>query len=134
MSVFAVGVVTVSQPWVRPAALRAATPAYLVLGSSEPLTLVGARSDAGPVALVRGKARVDSFAVTAGTPLDLAPNGPHLELRGVTRALVRGQRVGLTLMLRDASGATREIDVNAEVRLRSPIDDERRAHGEHAAH
>jgi hypothetical protein len=32
------------------------------------------------------------------------------------------------------SGATREIDVNAEVRLRSPIDDERRAHGAHAAH
>jgi hypothetical protein len=36
--------------------------------------------------------------------------------------------VTLTLVLRDAQGRTQEVPVDAEVRHRSPLDDERRAH------
>jgi hypothetical protein len=123
------GVVTVNQPWVRPAAARATTPAYLVLGSSEAATLVAARSPLGEVALMRGKARVEEIALTPGTPLAMTAQGPHLSIRSLAKPLALGARVPLTLVLRDAAGATRDVDVDAEVRLRSPIDDERRAHG-----
>jgi copper(I)-binding protein len=127
----AVGVVTVSQPWVRPAALHADAPAYLTLGSSEGATLVGARSAAGDVVMMRGNARVAKIALTAGTPLAMAAAREHLVIRHVSRTLTSGQRVPLVLVLRDDAGVTREIEVNAEVRLRAPIDDERRAHGKH---
>ena len=127
----AAGVVTVSQPWARPAALHASAPVYLELGSSDDLTLVAARSSLGNVALMRGNARVDDIAVTAHVPLPMAAAREHLVLERVSRRLVRGERVPLTLVLRDAQGVTREIEVSAEVRLRSPLDDERRAHGRH---
>ena len=127
----AAGVVTVSQPWVRPAALHASTPAYLVLGSSEAATLVAARSPVGDVVVLHGTARVDAVPIAAGVPLAMQKEREHLLLQRITRKLAPGERVPLTLVLRDAAGALREIDVDAEVRLRSPIDDERRAHGHH---
>jgi len=127
----AMGVVTVNQPWVRPAGLHASTPAFAVFGSSEATTIVGVRSPLGDVALMRGKERVDGIPVQAGVPIEMSAHGPHLLLRGLTRPLAVGQRVPLTVVLQDAAGTTRQIDVDAEVRLRSPIDDERRAHGKH---
>jgi len=39
-----------------------------------------------------------------------------------------GERVPLTLVLRDAAGRRSELAVSAEVRIRSPQDDERRPH------
>jgi hypothetical protein len=39
-----------------------------------------------------------------------------------------GDRVSIILTVRDGDGTVHEIPVNAEVRIRSPIDDERRAH------
>ena len=127
----AAGVVTVSQPWARPAALHASTPVYLELGSSDDVTLVAVRSSLGNVALMRGNARVHDIGLAAHVPLPMAAAREHLVLERVSRRLVTGDRVPLTLVLRDAQGATREIDVSAEVRPRSPIDDERRAHGRH---
>ena len=132
--VLAAGVVTVNQPWVRPAAARATTPVYVVLGSSEAATLTAARSPFGAVALMRGKVAVDTIAIPAGTPLAMTAQGAHLEIRELTRSLAPGGRVPLTLTLRDAAGAARDIDVDAEVRLRSPLDDERRGHGHSHAH
>ena len=130
----AAGVVTVNQPWVRPASARATTPAYLVLGSSEAAALVGARSPLGEVVLMRGRAAVEEIPIPAGTPIAMTPQGPHLAIRKVAQPLATGARVPLTLVLRDAAGATRDVDVSAEVRLRSPVDDERREHGHPHAH
>jgi copper(I)-binding protein len=127
-------VVTVSQPWVRPATARATTPVYMVLGSSEAATLVKASSPLGAVVLMHGKAAASEIALVPGEPLAMTAQGPHLAIRGLAKALARGERVSLTLVLRDAAGATRDIAVDAEVRLRSPIDDERRAHAHDAAH
>lgn len=131
MPAAAVGVVTVSAPWVRPAALHASAPAYLVLGSSEAVTLVAARSPVGDVVIVRGTKRVDTVPVAPGVPFAMQKEREHLLLQRITRKLGPGERVPLTLVLRDAAGALREIDVDAEVRMRSPIDDERRAHDHH---
>jgi copper(I)-binding protein len=132
-SVYAAGVVTVNQPWVRPAAAHATTPVYFVLGSSEAASLVAARSPLGVVVLMRGKAIVDAIPIAAGAPLAMSAQGPHLAIRGLAKPLARGDRVPLTIVLRDEAGATRDIDVDAEVRLRSPVDDERREHA-HAHH
>jgi hypothetical protein len=52
-------------------------------------------------------------------------------VRGLKRRLTLGDHLALTLTLRDARGNTQEIPIDAEVRHRSPIDDERRAHGAH---
>ena len=127
----AAGVVTVSQPWVRPAPLHASTPAYLDVGSSEDATLIAVRSPAGGVAMMRGKMRVEAMRIAAGVPLAMSATREHLVVMHLSRKLALGERVPLTLVLRDPAGATRDIDVSAEVRLRSPIDDERRAHGRH---
>jgi periplasmic copper chaperone A len=131
LHVAATGVVTVSQPWLEPAARHASTPLYLVLGNSEPATLVGARSPLGDVQLRNGTRRIDAWPLVPGAPVTMTLQGPHLIVRNVNRALVRADRVPVTLRLRDADGQVREIDVDAEVRLRSPIDDERRAHAMH---
>ena len=118
-------------PWIRPAAAHAAARAYFDLGSSEAVTLVAVRSPLGAVALMRGNARVAAIPVSPGVPVAMTPAREHLLVQGVARKLALGERVPLTLVLRDAAGATREIEVSAEVRLRSPIDDERRAHARH---
>jgi hypothetical protein len=129
----AIGVVTVSDSWVQPARANGSTSVYFVLGSSVDTALVGARSDAGEVRLARGKASVDAIDVAAGQPLAMSARGPHVVIRKLSRRLALGDRVTLTLSLRDAQGNRQEIPVDAEVRHRSPLDDERRAHahGEH---
>jgi copper(I)-binding protein len=126
---WAIGVVTVSQPWVRPAPLGGTTTLSLVLGSSTDVTLVGACTSAGEVALMHGKSAAATIDAAAGQPLRLDVRGAHLVLRRLSRPLALGDHVAVTLTLRDAQGRTQDIPVDAEVRRRSPIDDERRAHG-----
>ena len=122
----------VNQPWVRPAASAQSSEAYMELTSSDGATLVGARSDvAGSVAIVspRGYTRsVDRLPLSAGKAVLLAPNGYRLRLSALNRVLKLGDRVPLTLTIEAPDGSRQEIPVNAEVRRRSPIDDERRAH------
>ena len=124
-----VPVTTVSDPWVLPVAARGTTRAFLVLGSSTDATLVGARSALAEVSLMQGKRSVDEIAVRAGEPVAMSANGIHLRLRGVTRTLALGERVPLSIVLRDATGRVQEVPVSAEVRRRSAIEDEKRAHG-----
>ncbi len=57
----------------------------------------------------------------------LAPDTYHLVLRGLAHPLNAGDRVLLVLTIETANGARQEISVNAEVRVRPPSDDERRA-------
>jgi copper(I)-binding protein len=129
----AADVVTVADPWVRPAPAHAATAVFLVLGSSADATLVSARSTVGEVALMRGKTRVAAIVLPAGQRVAMSERGAHLSLPRVNRRLALGERVTLTLTLRDAQGRVREIPVDAEVRHRSAIEDERREHhGQHA--
>ena len=63
--------------------------------------------------------------------------GPGCVRPGAAGALLlaRGERVPLVLMVRDGTGRVQEIAVQAEVRLRSALEDERRSHASaHAAH
>jgi copper(I)-binding protein len=123
-------VFVVNQPWVAPARKAQTTHAYMNLTSTNGATLLGARSaDAGRVSLHSAhSAAAAGMALPARSEVSLAPGHDYLTLTRLTRALKIGDWVRLTLTVRDGDGAVHEIPVNAEVRVRSPVDDERRAH------
>ena len=120
----------VNQPWVRPAGKAQTTQAYMNLTSTGGATLLAARSeDAQRVSLRSANSTAPAgLVLPARSEIALAPGHDHLTLSGLTRALKIGDRINITLTLRDDDGTVQEITVSAEVRFRSPIDDERRAH------
>jgi copper(I)-binding protein len=120
----------VNQPWVRPARKAQTTNAYMNLTSTDGATLLAARSeDARRVSLRSAHSTAGAgLVLPAKSEIALAPGHDHLTLTGLTRALKIGDRITITLTVRDDDGTVQEITINAEVRFRSPIDDERRAH------
>ena len=125
-----VPVFVVNQPWVAPARKGQTTHAYMNLTSTDGATLVGARSEDARRASLHS-AHSDAaagLALPAKSEIALAPGHDHLTLNGLTRALKIGDRIIITLTVRDGDGTVREITVNAEVRVRSAVDDELRAH------
>jgi periplasmic copper chaperone A len=125
-------VFVVNQPWVKPASRAQSSEAYMELISSGGATLVGARSDAARTVVIlspTGSSRqIDQLPLAAGKAVLLAPNGYRLRLSGLDHELKLADHVPLTLTIENADGSKQDIPVNAEVRRRSPIDDERREH------
>jgi copper(I)-binding protein len=122
----------VNQPWVSPARTGQSTQAYMNLTSTDGATLVGARSgDARRVSVHSPRGAAVALALPAGSEVRLKPGRDRIALSGLTRTLKIGDRVTIILTVRDNDGAVRDVDVNAEVRNRSPVDDERRAHHHH---
>jgi len=129
----------VNQPWVRPAKTGQTTEAYMNLTSTEGARLVAVRTDAAKEAAIRapGTTTVNapSVRLPAGTLVALAPGQYRLVLKQLIKTLALGDRVAMTLRVDLDDGAHQDIAVNAEVRLRSPIDDELRAHSHaHSPH
>jgi len=120
----------VNQPWVRPARRAQTTNAYMNLTSTDGATLLAARSEAALQVSLRSShsTAATGLALPAKSEIALAPGHDHLRLTGLTRALKIGDRINITLTVRDDDGKLQEITVSAEVRVRSPVDDERRAH------
>jgi copper(I)-binding protein len=103
------------------------------LMSSDGATLVGVRSPvAASVALHGARGSPIALSLPAGATVALAPGKRRLTLGKLESALRVGDRVPMTLTVRDRTGATREIDIDAEVRLHSPTFDHRVPHT-HAA-
>jgi len=126
----------VNQPWVRPAARGQSTDVYMNLTSTDGAAVVAVRSDeAAAVAIVgpgKGSAAVASLTLPAGTVVALAPGNSRLALTRLVRSIKLGDLVALTLTLKGVDGTQQDIPVHAEVRMRSPLDDEKRAHHAHA--
>jgi copper(I)-binding protein len=122
----------INQPWVRPAAAGHSTEAYMNLTSTEGAMLVAARSDSAAAVTLqrpgRGVGTIAGLALPAGTIVELAPGKYRLSLRQLTQKVKLGDIVSLTITGRGADGVAQDIAVNAVARLRSPIDEERRAH------
>jgi copper(I)-binding protein len=120
-------VISVNEPWLRPAAAGASTEAFMELAVSEEATLVDVRTPAATkIALMQGKARrVAPFELplAAQHPLVMESRGTRIVLGRVERTLKRGERVPLTLVVRYANGTTQDVLVDAEVRTRSPSED-----------
>ena len=132
-------VITVNQPWLRPAKVTEATEVYMDVTSSEGALLLGAHTDAaGTVTMLapgRKGAAAGSLALRPGTTVALAPGAYRFALNRVRRLLKLGDRVLLVLTIEMADGARLDIPVDAEVRMHSPIDDEMRTHGHaHSSH
>jgi copper(I)-binding protein len=122
----------VNQPWVSPAQKSQTTHAYMNLTSTDGATLLSATSeDARSVSLHSARGALVVIALPVKSEVALAPDHDRLTLTGLRRTLKIGDRVKITLVVRDDNGAVNEVDVNAEVRICSPIDDERRAHHDH---
>jgi len=123
----AAAVVNVTEPWVRPAAAGETTEAYMRIQSSEDATLVDARSPAArAAALVAASKRTSppfSLALPAKETVRLKAGGVRLALVQVAHPLRASERVPITLVLRYADGRTQDVEVDAEVRRRSPSAD-----------
>lgn len=123
----------VNQPWVRPAAQGRSAEVYMDLTSTEGAVLVGARSDLAVAVSIGAPGKstgdVGRLRLPANAMIRLVPGGYRLVLSKLARPIKLGERVMLTLTIKADDGARQDIPVNAEVRLRSPLDDERRAHG-----
>lgn len=125
--------------WIRASASPTGTGAYMRLIASEPLTLVGVRSPAAGVAevhemkldgdIMRMRA-VDALPLPVGQPVELKPGGLHLMLMDLTAPLQGDVRVPVTLILRDAKGAERRLDLQVPVATRAPA----AAHGQGHKH
>lgn len=129
----------VNQPWVRPAKTGQTTEAYMNLTSTDGARLVAVSTDAAKEVGIRapGKSTVNApyVKLPAGALVALAPGGYRVVLKQLVRALQPGDRVPMTLRIDLDDGSHQDIAVDAEVRLRSPIDDERRAHSHaHSPH
>ena len=127
----AAGVVTVNLPWVRPAAIHAATEAYMEITSSENAVIAAAQSPAASRVTIRstGPGRnASEIQLPAKTTVVLAPRRQRVVLSGLTQPLKLGDHVPITLSLKDANGAVQEIAVQAEVRTGSARDQEGHEH------
>ena len=126
-------VISLNEPWVRPAAAGASTEVFMELSVSESATLVDVRTPVGTkIALAQaGRRQAPPFRLelAARVPLLMRDRGTRIVLGRVERTLKRGDRVPLTLVLRYADGTTQAVEVDAEVRRRSPSEDHR--HGGH---
>jgi copper(I)-binding protein len=117
-------VFVVTEPWVRPARAAQSTEAYMELKSSDGATLIGVRTKvAASVALHGAPGSPVTLALPAGATVALAPGKPRLTLGKLGKTLRLGDRVPMTLIVRDETGGTQEIGVDAEVRLHSPTHD-----------
>lgn len=122
--------VTAERAWVRATVQgQASSGGYLVLTASEPLVLVGASTPVAGVTEVHemkmeGEVMrmrpVDSLALAPGKPLELKPGGYHLMLMQLRTPLQPQARIPLTLVFRDAAGATRTLSVSAQVLTGAP--------------
>ncbi|MHA3704639.1 copper chaperone PCu(A)C [Jatrophihabitans sp. YIM 134969] len=79
-------------------------------------TLVEASSDASPTTTMHrteggSMVAIDSFDIPAGGARAFSPGADHLMLEGLTRTLVRGDRVTLTLDFRHAGTVTVTLPV-----------------------
>ena len=129
VSAQAQAVLVVTEPWVLRARATQSTEAYMEIMSSGGATLIGVRSPvAATVALHGARGSPIALLLPAGVTVALAPGQLRLTLGKIGTALRLGDRVPMTLIVRDDAGVTQEIDVDAEVRLHSPTYDHQHSH------
>lgn len=118
--------VKVEDPWVRATVpQQRVTGAFMKLTASEPLRLVEARSPlAGNVEIhemameggVMKMRALPAVALPAGKAVELKPGGHHVMLFDLKQQIKAGDSVPLTLVVVDAAGKRRNVEVSAAVR------------------
>ena len=118
--------VKVEDPWVRATVpQQRVTGAFMRLTATEPLRLVDARSPlAGSVEIhemamegsVMKMRALPALELPVGKPVDLKPGGYHVMLFDLKQQIKAGDVVPLTLVVVDAGGKRRSVEVAAQVR------------------
>ena len=118
--------VTVADPWVRTTvAQQTTTAAYMTITSLAGGKLVDASSPVATSAEVHEmkmdgdmmKMRsIDALPLPVGKPVALKPNGYHMMLMGLKAPLKAGDVVPIKLVIEDAKGQRRTVDVKAVAR------------------
>lgn len=122
--------VKVDDAWARASVQgQAGTGAFMRLTATESMKLVGVASPAAGVAevhemklegdVMRMRA-IPSLDLPAGKTVELRPGGYHLMLMDLKAPLKAQDRVPLTLVLRDAKGAERRLELQVPVLARAP--------------
>jgi len=128
----AASVFVVTEPWVRVAPDGRSAEVFMQLRSSDEAAIVGVKSDAVTGVTMRpagtGRATAARITLPAGQTVLLAPGAQRFAIAKVGKPLKLGDRVPLVLVVEDAGGGKREINVDAEVRRRSPTDDHLEPH------
>lgn len=122
--------VQVEDAWARMSVSgQKASGAFMRLTAREPLSLVGASSPvAGAVEVHEMKLEGDvmrmralpSLALPAGKAVEFKPGGYHLMLQDLKAPLLRDTQIPVTLLLRDAKGAERKLELQLPVRAAAP--------------
>jgi len=118
--------VTVDKPWVRTTvAQQTTTAAYLTITSARGGKLVSASSPvaaavdvhemkmAGDMMKMRA---VDALPLPVGKAVELKPNGYHMMLMGLKAPVKAGDVVPIKLVIEDAKGQRKTVDVKAVAR------------------
>jgi len=125
-SIAAQAEVTVKDAWVRgtlPA--QTVTGAFMEIVSSEDATVISASSPLSEVVEIHSmtlengvmKMRpLSRLALSAGTPVKLAPGGYHLMLMGLKKTITKGDVVPITLKVKGTNKKTKRVEVRLEVR------------------
>ena len=134
----------VEAAWIRASVPgQSGTGAFMRLTAQEPMSLVGLASPVAGVAevhemklegdVMRMRA-IPALALPAGQAVELKPGGYHLMLMDLKSPLKADTRVPLTLVLRDAKGAERRVELQVPVAIRAPGKAGESGHGAHGAH
>ena len=116
--------------WVRAAVPgQAGTGAFMKITARQPMQLVGVSTPVagtaevhemkmeGQVMRMRQVPKVD---LPAGQTVELKPGGYHLMLMDLKQPLKAGSKVPLTLVLRDAQGTERKLEMQVVVATQAP--------------
>jgi copper(I)-binding protein len=119
--------VTVQDAWVRATVPgQKSSGAFMQLTATEDLTLVGARSPAAGVVEIHEMAMDDTMtmkmravtgiALPAGKAVALKPGGYHIMLMDLKDTVKSGQKLRLTLLVKDRKGELDDIPVDIDVK------------------
>ncbi len=120
----------VENAWIRAAVPgEAGTGAFMRLTASQPLRLVGVSTPVAGVAEVH-EMRMDgdvmrmraipALDLPAGQAVELKPGSYHLMLMALKAPVKADTRVPVTLLLRDAQGTERRLELQVPVSLQAP--------------
>jgi copper(I)-binding protein len=128
-------VFSINEPWVRVAPDGRSAEVYMRITSSEGAKLVAVTSPQAARISIHppgnGKAEVGEVALPAKQVVALERGHYRIQLKGLAHKPKLGDRIALTIGVRDDGGAVQQIPLDAEVRLHSPTEDEggARPHG-----
>ncbi len=122
--------VNINDPWARATAPGApAGGAFMGLTADANMTLVGAESNASKIVelhtmkmengvmIMRAVPQID---LPKGQTVSLKPGGLHIMLIGLHAPLTAGEKVDMTLRVKDSQGKEQRIPVTAEIRAMKP--------------